>query len=148
MKTRTLLKDGEAVTVSIHKNDGLRKRCDCARRSWPTCSHPWFFSFKIKGGESHRFVLHKYADHRITTKAEALLERDRLRTLIRNGNFPPPALATTPVPVLTPAALTFGVFSEKWRTTARATVSDSQQTNDKAHTAILGRLLVGWSPPL
>lgn len=25
--------------------DGIKKRCDCARRSWPKCAHSWHFSF-------------------------------------------------------------------------------------------------------
>ena len=41
-----------------HRNDGIRKLCDCARRTWPKCPHPWHFNFKWNG-EHFRFTLEK-----------------------------------------------------------------------------------------
>src|SRR5688500_5672576 len=34
---------------TYRSNKGLKKRCSCARRSWETCNHPWFFTFQFKG---------------------------------------------------------------------------------------------------
>src|SRR5262249_13688499 len=39
-----------------NRNDGLRKRCECSRRSWSKCEHPWHFNFKL-AGEVYRFSL-------------------------------------------------------------------------------------------
>jgi integrase len=84
------------------RNDGLRKRCDCPRRAWAKCTHPWHFSFRFRG-EDYRFSLSHHVgrlvrseDGRwerelatlgkpITDKTSALNERERLRTLIRDG---------------------------------------------------------------
>jgi integrase len=134
-KTRTL-KDGQAVT--IHNNDGIRKRCRCQRRAWSSCPHPWAFSFKVKGSKAERFLLSKYADHPITSRADALAERDRLRILIRNGQ----PLAPTPATPATPADLTFETFAEKWRTTARVAMPDTLKDNDAAIRKRLGDLVV------
>jgi integrase len=85
-----------------HSNDGLRKLCDCARRTWAKCEHPWHFNFKWNG-ENYRFSLDRRIGaivrdaagawkrdratlgERITDKTTAIDERDRLRTLIRAG---------------------------------------------------------------
>ena len=41
-------------TMRRHNNDGLRKRCDCPRRGWAKCPHPWHFNFTWSG-EYFRF---------------------------------------------------------------------------------------------
>lgn len=115
-------------TVKVETNNGIRKRCTCPRRTWTKCPHPWHFSFKLRGSaDHHRFPLSKYADHPIVTRRDAETERDRLRILIRNGEFPPVA----PAPPTTPEALTFEQFAERWQTRARSGQSDNQQMNDK-----------------
>lgn len=93
-----------------NRNDGLRKRCDCPRRAWAKCSHPWHFNFEWND-EPYRFSLDrlvgklvkdasgKWRRDRatlgdpITSKTDAERERDRLRTLICAGTF------TTAAPV-------------------------------------------------
>jgi hypothetical protein len=115
-------------TVTIHRNDGLRKRCACSRRKWAECSHPWHFSFKWKD-EHHRFPIDRYAEGPINSRDDARDEAERLRRLIRAGNFPPaPTASATPS---TPADLTFEAFGEKWVTNARSQHSDNQQMNDR-----------------
>jgi integrase len=87
-----------------HNNDGLRKLCDCPRRGWAKCSHPWHFNFKWNG-EYFRFSLErsirqivrgtdgKWQRDRstlgdpITSKTAADSERDRLRAAIRQGTL-------------------------------------------------------------
>lgn len=133
MKTRKL---ETGRTVSVHHNDGLRKRCDCARRAWAKCSHSWHFSFKWKETH-HRFPLDKYATVPIASKDAARTEADRLRILIRGGQFPPATTAPA-----TPADLTFEQFTTKWREHGRADASDSLKTNDLAICTRLGNLLV------
>ena len=86
------------------RNDGLRKVCGCARRTWAKCAHLWHFNFKWDN-EYFRFSLErqitrivKDADgkwqrdratlgERITSKSAAIDERDRLRTAIREGKL-------------------------------------------------------------
>jgi integrase len=88
-------------------NDGLRKRCDCPRRLWAKCPHPWHFNFR-HAGQTYRFTLDRVVRqlvHRpdgwwgrdpatlgdlITSKTDAERERDRLRTGIRAGTFNEP----------------------------------------------------------
>jgi len=41
-------------------NDGISKRCDCARRIWPKCIHPWHFNFHT-AGKQYRFSLEEIA---------------------------------------------------------------------------------------
>ena len=90
-------------------NDGLRKICDCPRRTWVKCAHPWHFNFKPKHGApppdwlarpgrdgrprdpkawpGYRFSLDVHFKKRITSKTEAEALADRLRTEIREGQF-------------------------------------------------------------
>jgi integrase len=72
-------------------NDGLKKRCDCARKKWPKCPHPWHFNFH-HDGRDHRFSLDVVAKARHErpprTKADAETWRDRLKTEIRDGQAP------------------------------------------------------------
>lgn len=75
------------------RNDGLRKRCRCAPKNWPKCSHPWHFSFK-HGQVHHRFSLDREVGRRITSKTEAEAEADRIRTHIREGAFKVPVAMT------------------------------------------------------
>ena len=32
------------------KDRGLKKRCNCPRRSWENCEHPFFFNYKTERG--------------------------------------------------------------------------------------------------
>jgi integrase len=123
--------------VTIHRRDGLRKRCGCPQRNWgdsKKCPHPWHFSFKWKPTETcpsghHRFPIDRYAEGAIVTKDDARNEADRLRRLIRAGSFPPPS--STPAAPTTPSDLTFESFAEKWLTNARGQQSENQQLNER-----------------
>jgi integrase len=94
-------------------HDGIKKRCDCPRRLWPKCAHPWHFSFHHAGVE-HRYSLEKIARARgerpPTSKSEAGTWRDRLRGEIRDGSFVDPD-APRPVSV---AALTVGEVIDRY----------------------------------
>ncbi len=68
-------------------NNGLRKLCDCGRRKWAKCSHPWHFNFKPRGGPSYRFSLDAEIGKPIKSKTEAEAEAERIRTAIRDGVF-------------------------------------------------------------
>ncbi|MGE3959944.1 MAG: hypothetical protein AB7H96_24765 [Vicinamibacterales bacterium] len=74
-----------------HENNGLRKLCDCARRNWPKCSHPWHFNFKLPGGKAYRFSLNKFAKKNIDNKTDAEALADKIRDEIREGTFGKPA---------------------------------------------------------
>jgi hypothetical protein len=90
-----------------YRNDGLRKRCDCPRWSWPKCQHPWHFNFKWNG-EHFRFSLEHRVNQlvnvekdgrsvwtrdratlgdRIIGKTETEEEAERLGTAIRDGSL-------------------------------------------------------------
>lgn len=61
-----------------HRNDGLRKVWDCARRSWAKCAHPWHFSFKW-AGTHHRFSFDRQLKREGRSKSEVAAEADKLR---------------------------------------------------------------------
>jgi integrase len=95
-------------------NDGLKKRCGCARKRWTQCEHGWHFSYSrgtfvnAKGKltkREYRFSLDteaaKRGEPRPAKKDDAILWRDRLRAEIREGKHE--ALTLDPT-----APLTFG----------------------------------------
>ena len=65
-----------------HRNDGLRKRCGCARRNWSECSHPWYLNFAWKGVH-HRVNLDRVLGRTLKGKTEAKTEAENLRAAIR-----------------------------------------------------------------
>ncbi len=98
-----------------HRNDGLRKLCDCQRRHWPKCSHSWHFNFKLKGAAGYRFSVDSEAGKRIDSKTAAEALADGWRTAIRAGTF---TRRHDAVPVNEPASgtesLTLVAFGEKY----------------------------------
>jgi integrase len=99
------------------RNDGIRKRCGCARQNWPKCSHPWHFNYK-HGDVHYRFSLDKEVGRRIEGKGEAEAEAERIRTAIRDGRFrsvsgtTPPRLDDEPD---ASSAMTFAQFADVWK---------------------------------
>src|SRR5205809_4446143 len=77
-------KDGGIVEV--HRNAGLRKVCNCSRRGWAKCPHPWHFNYSWRG-VAYRFSLNRYAGKEITGKTEAETLTEGLRREIRAGTF-------------------------------------------------------------
>lgn len=79
-----------------HDNHGLRKLCECARRTWPKCDHPWHVNFAWRG-EHHRYSLDRLlSPRRIRTKIEAQTEANRIRAEIQAGTFRRPGAPITP----------------------------------------------------
>ncbi len=96
------------------QNDHVRKLCECQRRAWSKCPHPWHFNFQ-HNGQHFRFSLdrqvgalvqgatsvnartgetlqlwrrdRKSLGKPITTKSEAQYEAERLRAGIRDGSL-------------------------------------------------------------
>ena len=68
------------------RNDGLTKRCDCRRRDWAKCGHPWHLAFMWQR-QHYRLSL----GSKITSKTEAKAEADRIRDQIRAGTYGPQA---------------------------------------------------------
>lgn len=103
------------VTVPIHRNAGLRKVCDCPRRGWVKCSHPWHFNFCWKG-KPYRFSLSRYAGEEITSKSEAERMADEIRGKIRAGTFVAPwqARAIPEPQQASPATVTFDTFGRNF----------------------------------
>jgi hypothetical protein len=114
VKTRKLV-DGR--TIAAHRNDGLRKRCNCGRRAWPKCEHDWHFNFQWRnpGQEKptpYRFSLDRYLGRRLKDKDDARAEAEKIRVAIRAGTF-----VLKPAPVAAPTtadALTLTEFGAIW----------------------------------
>jgi len=117
-----------------HRNDGLRKICDCSRRSWAKCEHPWHFSFKWDG-RPYRFSLDREVGRRMKDKTDARGEADRLRIAIREGRFRQP-VAIVPVPA-TPDAKTFADFADTYLTRGVQASGKKTWYDDKI---VLGKL--------
>ncbi len=84
---------GTVDDTNTASHNGLRKRCGCARRTWPKCPHSWHFNFKPRGGIGYRLSLDVELGRHIEGKTEAQTEADRIRTAIRSGTFHPRAVA-------------------------------------------------------
>ena len=71
-----------------HRNNGLRKICGCARRTWSTCRHAWHFSWKPRGADTQvRFSLDTYLGRHVDSRSEAEAIADQVRHAIRKGAF-------------------------------------------------------------
>jgi integrase len=82
------------MTAKRQRNDGLRKICKCPLRNWARCSHPWYFSYKPKGGARVRVSLDRHTGEHVGTLDEAKTIAANLRTAIVNGEYPPAPQAT------------------------------------------------------
>ncbi|MEO8520057.1 MAG: site-specific integrase [Acidobacteriota bacterium] len=91
--------------MTRQRNDGLRKRCDCTRRAWPKCSHPWWVNFKWRGVH-HRYSLDKLLPRPVRAKTEAEGHCDRIRAEIRAGTFRAPGAPVPDTPALDRLTLT------------------------------------------
>lgn len=111
-----------------HRNDGIRKRCDCPRAKWPKCSHQWHFSFKWKDVH-HRFSLDRHLNREITSKSEAESEAEKLRVAIKAGTF------GSPVPVRD--ALTLGRLLDVYRDDVLKVRPGGLRTNDESQMRVL-----------
>jgi integrase len=60
--------------------------CDCPRRGWAKCPHPWHFNYSWRGA-AYRFSLNRYAGKEIAGKTEAETLADGIRREIRAGTF-------------------------------------------------------------
>jgi integrase len=96
------------------RNDGIRKRCGCARKNWPKCPHPWHINFKHRGVH-YRLSLDREVGRRIEGKGEAEAEAERIRTAIRDGSFRAPVTAAAPQIGVATAPMTFAGFAEIWK---------------------------------
>ena len=70
-----------------HHTGGLRKRCDCARKHWPKCSHPWWLRYKPRGGPHYEVSLDRVLGKHVDSKSEAETEANKIRVLIDAGTF-------------------------------------------------------------
>lgn len=74
---------------SGRRNDGLLKRCGCARKRWSDCIHPWWFNLSVNR-TSFRFNLNKRAGlplRKALSRTDAERWRDHFRTLARDGKI-------------------------------------------------------------
>ena len=52
-------------------HDGIKKRCDCPKKQWAKCCHPWWFNFH-HGGREHRYSLDTIAHSRTSASSFAI----------------------------------------------------------------------------
>jgi integrase len=97
-------------------NDGLKKRCAHARKTWRDCACPWWFGFH-HGGREYRYSLTRLANARgelaPTSKEDAIVWRDRLRAEIRGGTFIDPD-AMPPAAAAPATSLAFGDVCDEY----------------------------------
>ena len=72
--------------MTRHRNDGLRKRCNCLWRDWSKCSHPWYFSYQWKG-QRYRLSLDRELGQPLKGKTEATTGAETIKAAIRAGTF-------------------------------------------------------------
>src|ERR1700730_8150546 len=70
-----------------HRNENLRKRCECPWQLWPKCPHSWGLNFKPRGGRLYRFSLDAELGRHLATKDEARIEVARIKAEILAGTF-------------------------------------------------------------
>jgi integrase len=68
-----------------HDNRGLRKVCDCPRRRWLKCLHPWHVNVAVPGGLHLRKSVDKIAGKPVAKKEDAQALLEKLRTDLREG---------------------------------------------------------------
>src|SRR5262245_56974743 len=76
-------KGGRRKGDSGRRNDGLLKRCGCARKRWSECPHDWWFNLCVDK-VSFRFNMTKRAGlppKKALSRSEAERYRDHFRTL-------------------------------------------------------------------
>lgn len=116
-----------------HRNHGIRKLCDCARRNWSKCPHAWYFNFKPRGGRPFMFSLDVELDTHVESKEAAQTEADRIRGEIRAGTFVRAAdrrKAAALAPVVA-EAVTLDTFATKYLENKVKPSGKDTWTNDK-----------------
>src|SRR5687767_7776258 len=109
-----------------HHNRGLRKICDCPRRTWAKCPHSWHFSFKPKGGQRYRFSVDSEEGKHIEAKTDAEALADTWRSQIRAGTFRRrPEAPVTPAP--SPDVVTLARFGDIYAERVGKPVSANHQ---------------------
>lgn len=132
------------TTLARHRNGGLRKVCDCARRSWARCEHSWYLNFRYQKGKHYRISLDKHAGKHLS-KVDAQTLANDLRSAIQKGEYPP--VAQPPAPVLTTADVTFAELGAKWLARERQDrVGDWK--SDRSRLARLGAMTIDEEAPL
>jgi len=105
------------ANVTRHLNDGLRKRCECKRRDWSKCAHPWHLNFQWDG-RHYRLSLDREVGERLKGKTEADTHAERIKSEIRAGTFVPRrarrAAAAAAISRQALEALTLTGFGEKF----------------------------------
>ncbi len=95
-------------------NRGLRKICECPRRTWAKCPHSWHFNFKPKGGPSFRFSVDSEAGKHIEYKSDAETLAESWRSQIRAGTFRRTVDQVKTSPVVNPDVMTLAKFGETY----------------------------------
>ncbi len=107
---RRRLPDGREVPV--HHNHGLRKICQCPRRTRTKCDHAWHVAFCWRG-RMHRFSLDRYAGKHVAGKTDAEKLADQIRDDIRNERFQRDRNLAEPTDATLPKdGLSFEAFGE------------------------------------
>lgn len=65
----------------------VRKVCGCRWKQWPKCAHPWYFSYKPRGGERVRFSFDAEFGGHVASKLDAEKKAAEIRKSIDDGTF-------------------------------------------------------------
>jgi integrase len=69
------------------RGEHVRKTCSCGWRRWPKCSHPWYFSYKPRGGSRYRFSFDAEFGGHVDSKIDAEKKAVAVRADIDAGTF-------------------------------------------------------------
>src|SRR5258708_1501282 len=115
-----------------YHNVGLRKRCPCPRRRWPTCQHSWHLNFKPKGGPPYRISLDREVGRHIEGKTEAQAEATRIRAAILAGTFrSTPTIRATVERPSSDARPTFAQVAEHYRNDPEGLARQSDESRQR-----------------
>src|SRR4051812_45873513 len=95
------------ATKKYATNNGVRKRCRCARRMWDSCPHVWRFNFHWKG-EHCRGPLHA------ANREAARTEFARVRADIMAGAYVKAAPRQPPATLPTNGPPTFAAIAGQY----------------------------------
>ncbi len=75
-----------ATATPTGRRGGVRKRCDCPRRAWAKCPHPWHLAYQWRG-KRYRVSLDRERHEPIGSKTKADEYAETIRIAIRGGTF-------------------------------------------------------------
>ena len=130
------------MAIKRKRDDGLRKLCECALRSWVRCDHPWYFSYNPKGKPRVRVSLDRHAGRHVDKLEEAKGLAATLRAAVDAGTYPPTVIAQESVEVAT-----FAVAANRFLASVPILRGKNQGKARGENDLIMVERLCAWTPP-